>query len=286
MAVYKRAYRGYAGALTPAWSRFLVLYRFARSSQSRSKIQTVFFVLCFFFPLLCLLGIYANYHLSAFAFLGRRAGPFLNIDGSFFLVYLSVQSGLSFILTAFVGPGLVSPDLANGALTLYLCRPLSRTEYVLGKISVLVITLSWITWVPGLVLFFVQASLSGWQWMTDNIWLANAILWGSFIWILLLAMLALALSAWIKWRIAAGALLLATFFVGAGFAQAVNAVLRTKQGYLLDVSRLVSIIWQDLLRQGGDQPLPVTEAWIAVLVLAGLCLLLLMRKVKAAEVIR
>ncbi len=286
MAVYKRAYRGYAGALTPAWSRFLVLYRFARSSQSRSKIQTVFFVLCFFFPLLCLLGIYANYHLSAFAFLGRRAGPFLNIDGSFFLVYLSVQSGLSFILTAFVGPGLVSPDLANGALTLYLCRPLSRTEYVLGKISVLVITLSWITWVPGLVLFFVQASLSGWQWMTDNIWLANAILWGSFIWILLLAMLALALSAWIKWRIAAGALLLATFFVGAGFAQAVNAVLRTKQGYLLDISRLVSIIWQDLLRQGGDQPLPVTEAWIAVLVLAGLCLLLLMRKVKAAEVIR
>jgi hypothetical protein len=63
-------------------------------------------------------------------------------------------------------------------------------------------------------------------------------------------------------------------------------VLRTKQGYLLDISRLVSIIWQDLLRQGGDQPLPVAEAWIALLVLAGLCLLLLMRKIKAAEVIR
>jgi ABC-2 type transport system permease protein len=286
MAVYKRTYRGYAGALTPAWSRFLVLYRFARHTQSRSKIQTVFFVLCFFFPLLCLLGIYANSHLSAFSFLGKRAGPFLDINGSFFLVYLSVQSALSFILTAFIGPGLVSPDLANGALTLYLCRPLSRTEYVLGKLSVLVITLSWITWVPGLVLFLVQGSLSGWRWMTDNSWLANAILWGSFVWILLLAMLSLALSAWVKWRIAAGALLLATFFVGAGFAQAVNAVLRTKQGYLLDISRLVSIIWNDLLHQGGDQPLPVAEAWIAVLVVASLCLLLLMRKVKAAEVIR
>lgn len=286
MAVYKRTYRGYAGALTPAWSRFLVLYRFARRTQFRSKFHTIFFVLCFFFPLLCLLGIYANSHLSAFLFLGKRAGPFLDINGAFFLVYLSVQSALSFILTAFIGPGLVSPDLANGALTLYLCRPLSRTEYVLGKLSVLVITLSFITWVPGLLLFFVQGSLSGWSWMRDNIWLANAILWGSFVWILLLAMLSLALSAWVKWRIAAGALLLATFFVGAGFAQAVNAVLRTKQGYLLDVSRLVSIIWQDSLRQGGDQPLPVAEAWIALLVVAGLCLLLLMRKVKAAEVIR
>jgi ABC-2 type transport system permease protein len=286
MAVYKRTYRGYAGALTPGWSRFLVLYRFARRTQFRSKFQTALFVLCFFFPLLCLLGIYANSHLSAFLFLGKRAGPFLDINGTFFLVYLSVQSALSFILTAFLGPGLVSPDLANGALTLYLCRPLSRTEYVLGKLSVLVITLSLITWVPGLVLFFVQASLSGWQWMSDNLWLASAILLGSFVWILLLAMLSLALSAWVKWRIAAGALLLATFFVGAGFAQAVNAVLRTKQGYLLDISRLVSIIWQDLLRQGGDQPLPVAEAWIALLVLAGLCLLLLMRKIKAAEVIR
>lgn len=286
MAVYKRTYRGYTGPLTPTWSRFLVLYRFARRTQFRSKIQTVFFVLCFFFPLLCLLGIYANSHLSVFSFLGKRAGPFLDINGSFFLVYLSVQSALSFILTAFIGPGLVSPDLANGALTLYLCRPLSRTEYVLGKLSVLVIALSWITWVPGLVLFFVQTSLSGWRWMSDNLWLASAILWGSFVWILLLAMLSLALSAWVKWRIAAGALLLATFFVGAGFAQAVNAVLRTKQGYLLDISRLVSIIWQDLLCQGGDQPLPVGEAWIAVLVLAGLCLLLLVRKVKAAEVIR
>jgi ABC-2 type transport system permease protein len=286
MAVYKRTYRGYAGAFTPTWSRFLVLYQFARRTQFRSKFQTVFFVLCFFFPLLCLLGIYANSHLSAFLFLGGRTLPFLDVNGTFFLVYLSVQSALSFVLTAFIGPGLVSPDLANGALTLYLCRPLSRTEYVLGKLSVLVITLSLITWVPGLLLLFVQGSLSGWPWLRDNIWLASAILCGSFVWILLLAMLSLALSAWVKWRFAAGALLLATFFIGAGFAQAVNAVLRTKQGYLLDISRLVSIIWQDLLRQEGDQPLPVAEAWIALLVLAGLCLLLLMRKVKAAEVIR
>ena len=144
----------------------------------------------------------------------------------------AVQAAFAFVLTAFIGPGLVSPDLANGALTLYLCRPLSRTEYVLGKMSVLLITLSWITWIPGLVLFFVQASLSGWQWMWDNAWIAGAIVLGSLVWILVLALAALALSAWVKWRIVAGALLLGMFFLGAGFARAINAVLRTQQGYL------------------------------------------------------
>lgn len=168
MAVYKRAYRGYSGPTTPAWSRFLVLYRSARRSLFRSKFHTAFFVLCFFFPLLCLLGIYTNAHVSALSFLSKRAGPFLEINGSFFFSYMSVQSTLAFLLTAFIGPGLVSPDLANGALTLYLCRPLSRGEYVLGKISVLAITLSWITWIPGIMLFFSQGAVSGGNWMGEH----------------------------------------------------------------------------------------------------------------------
>jgi ABC-2 type transport system permease protein len=286
MAVYKRTYRGYSGEITPTWSRFLVLYRFSRRNLFRSKIQTAFFVICFFFPLLCLLGIYANSHLSALAFLGQRTGSFLKINGRFFSVYLDVQAAFAFLLTAFIGPGLVSPDLANGALTLYLCRPLSRTEYVLGKMSVLVITLSWITWLPGLVLFFVQASLSGWQWMWDNAWIAGAIVLGSLVWIGVLSLAALALSAWVKWRIIAGALLLGMLFFGAGFARAINAVLRTQQGYLIDISQLVSIIWHDLFRDIGDPPLPITEAWIALLAFAAFCLYLLMRKVRANEVVR
>jgi ABC-2 type transport system permease protein len=288
MAVYKRSYRGYSGTMTPVWSRFLVLYRASRRTLFRSKGPTAFFVLCFFFPLLCLLGVYANSNLSAISFLGGRAAQALrlDIDGAFFLVYLTVQSAFSFILTAFIGPGLISPDLANGALTLYLCRPFSRTEYVLGKCSVLFIILSEITWIPGLIIFFVQASLSGWQWTRDNLWIAGGVFLGSLIWILVLCLLSMALSAWVKWRIAAGALLLAVFFMGAGFAQAINAVLRTKQGYLFDISNLFSAILRDLLRTPNPSSISVSEAWIALLVFLGLCLFLLMRKLKPNEVVR
>lgn len=286
MAVYKRTYRGYSGPLTPTWSRFLVLFRFSRRNLFRSKAATAFFVLCFFFPLLCMLGLYANAHLSAFTLLAGRSGPLFTVDSSFFLNYLRVQCSFAFILTAFVGPGLVSPDLANGALTLYLCRPVTRTEYVLGKMSVLAIVLSWITWIPGLLLFIVQASLSGWGWFTQNFYMAVAVLLGSWIWIITLALLALALSAWVKWRMAAGALLLAVLFMGSGFAHAINAVLGTTQGFLIDISQLVAVIWHGLLRDTEDLPFSQTEAWIALLAIAGACLFLLMRKVRANEVVR
>jgi ABC-2 type transport system permease protein len=285
VAVYRRTYRGYAGPLTPTWSRFLILYRYAQRALFQSKFQTAFYVICFFFPLLCLISIYANGHLSVLATLGARDG-LVNVNGEFFTVYLGTQGALSFILTAFIGPGLISRDLSNGALTLYLSRPLSRSEYVIGKMAALAITLSWITWVPGLVLFFVQSGVAGGSWMRDNFWIATGLTIGSLIWIFVLSLLALALSAWVKWRIAAGALLLAVFFFGAGFAQAINVIMGTTQGYLFDLASLVQVLWRDLLRQKGPQQIAPAEASVALLVFCGLCLMLLMKKVKPNEVVR
>jgi ABC-2 type transport system permease protein len=286
MAVYKRTYRGYSGAITPAWSRFLILFRYSRRNLFRSKLMTGFFVLCFFAPVLALLGIYANDHLGVL--LGGPIGgaKLLKVDGAFFFGFLTVQTAFAFILTAFIGPGLVSPDLANGALTVYLCRPISRVEYVLGKLSVLAIILSWITWIPALVLFFVQASLSGWDWMIANFWIASGIFLSSWIWILSVSLLALALSAWVKWRIAAGGLLLGVLFIGAGLSLVVNGVLQTQQGYLLNISKLIHIIWEDLLHNPGDRDLPVAEAWFGVLAFAAGCFYLLMKKIRANEVVR
>ncbi len=111
----------------------------------------------------------------------------------------------------------------------------------------LAFVLSLITWIPGLCLYAVNASLAGWGWVADNLWLAGAILGGSLIWIAVLSLIALALSAWIKWRIAAGALVLAVFFAGAGAAAAINSVLRTTNGSYVDLSQVVHTIWADLV---------------------------------------
>ena len=285
MAVYRRTYTSYSGALTPAWSRCLVLFRYARRNLFRSKFQTGFFVLCFFYPLLCLIGIYLAHNLS---FLERYSGSkqLLTIDNKFFFVFITVQGVLGFMLTAFTGPGLISPDLANGALPLYFCRPFSRAEYVLGKASVLAILLSEITWVPGLVLFAVQASLAGSSWTWNHLWIVSSLVLSSFLWIAILSLLAMALSAWVKWRIVAGALLLAVLFFGGGFGQAINAVMRTQSGHFIDIVYLIGTVWTSLFRIDNDRGMSSAAAWIALLIYCGICLALLVRKVRAYEVVK
>lgn len=285
MAVYRRNYKPYTGRLTPAWSRCLVLFRYSRRNLFRSKFLTGLFVVCFFYPLACLIMVYLAHSASFLQQIGVPAAV-LSIDNKFFFNFISVQGVFAFLLTAFAGPGLISPDLANGALPLYFCRPISRAEYVLGKSSVLAILLSQITWVPGLILFAMQASLAGASWTWANLWIAGSLILSSVIWIAILSLLAMALSAWVKWRIVAGALLLGVMFFGAGFAQAINGVLRTESGHFFNVAYLMGTVWNALFQVDTEHAIPVGEAWIALVLYCAICLWLLMRKVRAYEVIR
>ena len=285
MAVYRNSYRPYSGPLTPAWSRCLVLFRYTRRNLFQSKFQTGFFVACFFFPVLSLFTIYLVHSASFLAQVGIPS-RLISIDNKFFFYFVNVQGALAFLLTAFAGPGLISPDLANGALPLYFCRPFSRAEYVLGKSSVLAILLSQITWIPGLILFAVQGSFAGPRWTWDHLWIADSLIVSSLIWITILSLFAMALSAWVKWRIVAGALLLAVMFFGAGFAQTVNTVLQTDSGYFFSLGYLTTTVDNALFRMDAVRAISVADACIALLAYSAICLGLLMRKVRAYEVVR
>ncbi|MGZ6311800.1 MAG: hypothetical protein ACXWOH_14280 [Bdellovibrionota bacterium] len=222
------------------------------------------------------------------SFLAKLGLPpeLISIDNKFFFLYMTVQGVLSFFMTAFAGPGLISPDLANGSLPLYFCRPFSRAEYVLGKSSVLGILLSQITWIPGVILFIVQASFAGASWTRDNLWIAGSLVLSSLILIAILSLLSTALSAWVKWRIVAGALLVAVVPFGAGLAEAINAVLRIDAGHFFDLRYLVATVWTNLFLVDNERAISVGQAWIAILVYGSICLWLLMRKIRAYEVVR
>ena len=300
MAVYKKTYRPYEGELTASWSRFLVIPRFAFEDMRKSRFLTIFFLASFIYPLVCTLFIYVQHNASALNLLGvQNANRLISINATFFLNFLGWQSMLALFLAAFTGPGQVSPDLANNALALYLARPFSRVEYVLGKMWILVVLMSLMTWVPGLLLFGLQAYLEeGWTWLHDNAQLGWGIFLGSWVWILILALLALALSAWVKWKPAAGALMFGVFFVAAGFGVAINNVQRTKWGSLFNISALIGSVWVQVfgadptVNNGGvffrapSDALPLWSCWMALAALCGICLYMLARKIRGAEVIK
>src|SRR5580692_8915869 len=296
MAVFKHAYKAYDGALTPSWSRFLILPRYAFEEMRRKRFYSMFFLVSMLAPLIFALIIYVEHNLSALKMLQVR--DLIEINPRFFLNLLGWQSMMAFFMAAFVGPGQISPDLANNALSLYLARPFSRAEYVLGKLSVLLILMSVMTWIPGLLLFILQASLEGNGWLGQNLRIANAIFFGAWIWILLLSLLALALSAWVKWKPLAGGLLFGVFFVGAGFGGAINAIMRTQWGNLLNLSHLIGSVWTSLFEQPMHRgtgavffrmhgvETPIWCCWVSLLAICAFCLYLLSRKIRGAEVVR
>jgi ABC-2 type transport system permease protein len=300
MAVYKKTYRPYEGGLTVGWKRFLTIPRYALEDLHRSRFLNIFYIASFAYPLIAAIIIYLEHNLAALQGLSaEKIAAVVSIDSGFFMSFLGWQSMLALFLAAFIGPGLVSPDLANNALSLYLARPFSRAEYVAGKLSVLLLLMSLMTWVPGLLLFSYQGYLEGQTWMIANARIAWGLFFGAWIWILLLSLLALALSAWVKWKPAAGALMFGVFFVAAGFGGVINHMEDTKWGSLLVVPEMVGRIWSWIFE--GDQPhgnggaffrynlsdpLPVEACWAALAALCLICLYMLARKIRGAEVVK
>ena len=300
MAVYKKTYRPYEGALTARWSRLLVIPRFAFEDLHRRRFLSIFFLATFLYPLICAVIIYIQHNASALSLINARgAQRLISINVVFFLSLLGWQSMMGLFLAAFVGPGQVSPDLINNALSLYLARPFSRAEYVISKMSVLAILLSLMTWVPGLLLFGLESYLEGWDWAVDHARIASGLFFGACLWILILALLALALSAWVKWRAVAGGLMFGLFFVFSAFGAVINAVVSTTWGHLFNVSFLVGSVWVWLFegnnpttdgavffRAPRGEALPLWAVWGALAVLVLICLYMLARKIRGAEVVR
>lgn len=293
MAVYKRTYKTYDGPLTPAWSRFEVVARYSFSTLFKSRIFTGFTVICFFPLLIFAAQIYFVHNPLAQSLLDMRLGSLLKIDNRWFAQFLQVQAWLGFLLAAAATPGMVSKDFANHALQLYLSRPLSRVEYLLGKISVIAALLSVITWIPGLALFALQAQLEGHGWGWDHFYLVGSIILSGWLWIAVISLLMLALSVWVKWRIAATGLILGVFFLLPGFAEAFNAIMRTEWGRLFNLPYVLNVIWQSIYRIDPaflhlthQDRIPLWSAWATVLTVCLMSAWLLNQKLKAREVER
>ena len=307
MAVYEQTYKRYAGALTPEWSRFLIIPRHALRATFNSKLFILFFVICF----LPLLGeaimIYLRYNVGLLAAMPNiNLRELIPVDASFFERWVYVQDCFAFLLALLIGPPMVSRDLRNNALPLYLCRPFSRTEYVIGKMSVLLILLSVITWIPQLLLFFLHSYLEGFAWFRANLWIASSIVIASLFWILLLALLTQTISALVKWRVVASGALVALFLIPSAFGLFINEVFRTRWGNVISLIASVGNVTSGLfgtfdrvantrlMRDVEGQVIgemvilepPLWVFWTLLFLLCAICLALLSWRVKAYEVVK
>ena len=287
MAVYDRRYRGYDGPITPLNSRFTVLPRFAWAQVFKSRLFAGFFTMCFAWPIAATLWIYLHHNLAALANVGLDGIRLAPVDATFFAAFMGVQCFvLGGLLTLLVGPGLVSPDLANGALSLYLSRPITRTGYAVGKMATLAILISLITWIPGLFLFFLQSWLEGWAWLAANVRIAVAIVLGAGIWIVTISLLALATSAVARRKVVAQTFLLGVIIFGSIAGQAINQMFGTRLGFAFALPELMHTVWEGLFQVPLHAQLPTPVAWAALAMICTVSIAVLARRLRAFEVVK
>jgi ABC-2 type transport system permease protein len=217
-----------------------------------------------------------------------EAGRILPVDGRLFGELLSWQAAFTMFVAIFGGAGLVANDLRTGAILVYLSRPLTRRDYVLGKLGVLLALNLAVTLAPALALYAVALVLAPdlfWKW--ELAWVGPAIVAQSLAVSLVMGLVVLAVSALSRSARVAG---LAFFglLIGLDAARGIlYAFYRRPETALLSLQadlRSLGVALFGLSERAVALPWFYSVAVLAV-VCAG-CLLVLRSRVRAVEIVR
>ena len=122
--------------------------------------------------------------------------PMVRVNAKFFLDFLNQQTSFVLPIAVFAGSGLIASDLKANALQIYLSKPITRRDYLLGKLFVLVICLGLPTLVPALLLFLLAVLFrSDLEFLRLNYWVAGSIVAYALLIVLTYSLLMLALSS-------------------------------------------------------------------------------------------
>ena len=285
MAVYKRGYRRYDGSMTGRLSRLLVLPRYAWRIMLKRRLMVSLLIMSMFWPVLCIGFIYISNHADLLLSFGPELKEFVKIDSNFFLIFMRIQAVFSIILAVFAGPSLIAPDLTNNALPLYFSRPFSRSEYIIARLIVLLGLLSLITLIPGILLFSLQSGMGGWSWFSENWNLGPGIFIGYLIWILMVSLVALACSAYVRKRVVAESLMLGIMWILPVGTEIFNKVFNVVWASLLNPILVMNKISGWLLGAAPESGPAVLECWLAAAVMGVLLVTVLKRKLRPVEVV-
>jgi ABC-2 type transport system permease protein len=217
-----------------------------------------------------------------------QAERVLPIDGELFARFFQFQMPMVFLLTTFGGAGLIANDLRTGAILVYLSRPLSRRDYVLGKLCVLLgLNLS-VTLAPGWLLYGVALALAPEHFLKWSlVGLGPSIAAYSLLLALVLSLLALAISALSRSARVAGLVFFGLFPVLEIVRALVWAMSRVDMVSLLSLQADLMAIGNVLFGVRHDS-LGVHWGYaVLVLLLTGVgCLAVLRSRVRAVEIVK
>ena len=217
MPIHDQSYRRYAGPREKPGSAWAVIAVTGLRSLARKK----FFVAVMLFSWLQFLVRAVMIYLAANFPQLEVIAPSSETFRSFF-----EQQGVFVLFVAvYVGAGLIATDRRVHALQIYLSKPLTRVEYIAGKLAILVTLLLLVTWVPAMLLLLVQVMFAGdFEFLRENLFLIPAITVFGFLYALVVSFAMLALSSLSTSARFVGVLYVGVLLFTGAFATVMNRV--------------------------------------------------------------
>lgn len=215
----------------------------------------------------------------------QQAG-FLAATPQIFREFLGWQNIFVFFVTILIGAGLIADDRRTNALQIYLSKPLTRIEYVVGKLAVLGAFLTFVTWVPAMLLLFLQMMFAGsTQFLRDNVFLLPAITLFCLLQVLVSALTVLALSSLSKSRRFVSILYAGIILFTQAVQQALVRTTGSRFWSLLSPGETLDVIGDTVFRINTTSTVPLAAAIAVVAGLVIASLVVLERRVRGVEVV-
>lgn len=278
MPIHDQSYRHYGGGKAAAGRSWMVI--------AWAGIRTFIRKRVFLGLMLFALGPFVVRGVQLWISANYPQASILAPSAQTFRDFLGQQEFFVFVITVYVGAGLIANDRRANALQIYLSKPLMRSEYILGKLAVLFTFLVLVTLVPALLLLLLKVLFDGsFLFLKNNLFLIPAITVGSLVQVIVASMTMLALSSLSKSARYVGILYVGiTFFTSAMFA-ALYAITGSSRVAWISVGANVTQVVDVVFRVTPHYATPWQVSLLVLLGLVAVSISVLERRVRGVEVV-
>ena len=212
----------------------------------------------------------------------------LKIDPKFFKQFLlrdPVFPGFFVVLiSVFAGTNLISKYLKYNALSIYLSKPISWIDYIIGKTSVMVILLLMITGVPCLLLFVEHSLLSNdLKFLMQNYWILGSILVYSLVVVFPLSLLIVTFSSLTTDARYAAVWFIAVLVGTPILQEIIEQVTRSRETEIISIWGNFDVLGMQLFGLASESQIWVWSVAILVIMMV-LCLCVLRRQLRLVHI--
>lgn len=278
MPIHDQGYRRYQGLRNPHGRAWIVIASTGIKLLLRKRAFAGLLLLAWLPFVVRAVQIYAAANLPEAGFLAPTPEMFRD--------FLGQQDVFVFFIAVWAGSGLIANDRRANALQIYLSKPLTRMEYVAGKLATLLVFLLLVTWLPAMTLLVVQILFTGSvTFLLEHAYLLPAVTLSSFVQALAVSWAMLALSSLSRSSRYVGILYAALVFFSQALYGVVYALTRDTAWAWISFSNNLAQISGLIFRMPPRYDTPFSVSLLVVAAVVGVAVVVLERRVRGVEVV-